>query len=355
MTTGEAVTVALLVLVPAALLWFVFLMRTGGDGRGRIRLGIPRALRPGEPDDVIEGRRLERIQWAGVLSSVSLAVFVVGYWLPETQRQEAFVERFSEESTDRGELIYAVPPQLDEDADPLQFKLEERQIALGQGCAGCHGPEGEGGEAQFGYKDPVTGKVVRYRAPPLNNVFQRWDEEVVRLTIERGRPGTPMPAWSVDFGGSMTPLMVEDVMAYLRTLPGNQRAPEELPSSCDDPTGPSQMDCGKAIFEARCTVCHGPQGQGKDAEGVTEQAFVERYEGSVQSIPPDQMWYQGLALWKGKVRHLDEGQHLTTVVNGRRLAFMPPFGDAPAQGIPIPPYPLTNEQIEAVVAYERSL
>jgi len=43
------------------------------------------------------------------------------------------------------------------------------------------------------------------------------------------------------------------------------------------------------------------------------------------------------------------------VQNGRRFAFMPQFSESPAQGIPVPPYPLTNAQIRAVVEYERSL
>jgi hypothetical protein len=62
-----------------------------------------------------------------------------------------------------------------------------------------------------------------------------------------------------------------------------------------------------------------------------------------------------MALWQGKVGHLPRSQHLLTVINGRRFAFMPTFSEAPAQGIPVPPYPLTDSQIEAVVEYERSL
>ena len=40
---------------------------------------------------------------------------------------------------------------------------------------------------------------------------------------------------------------------------------------------------------------------------------------------------------------------------GLSIAFMPAFAEAPAQGIPIPPYPLTDAQIEAVLEYERTL
>jgi mono/diheme cytochrome c family protein len=64
---------------------------------------------------------------------------------------------------------------------------------------------------------------------------------------------------------------------------------------------------------------------------------------------------QGMALWKGDVRHLSEEEHEWTIRNGRRFAFMPQWAEAPAQGLPVPPNPLSDAQIEAVIAYERSL
>jgi mono/diheme cytochrome c family protein len=333
---GDVITIALIVLVPAAILWGLFLSGARRPRRPGALLGIPQAMRPGQPDEVLEGRRLERIQVAGVLFSIATALFIVAYWFPEAQRQEAFTERFDKESVERGELIFNAPPPLEENADPAEFKAEERKIALGQACINCHGPDGAGGKVPNGYIDPVTGKKVEYIAPPLNNVFTRWDEEVVQFTIERGRPGTPMPAWGVEYGGSMTSQMVGDVIAWLKSLPGNNQPPGGISEECSDPEpvgGQNTLSCGKEIFEARCAVCHGPQGQGKDTD----------------------TYHQGMALWHGKVTHLEKYQHIFTVVNGRRFAFMPAFGEAPAQGIPVPPYPLKDSQIRAVVEYERSL
>ncbi len=332
METGQVVLVALVILVPAALLWGVFLLRANSKRKPGAKLGIPHAMRPAQPDESLEGPRLERIMVFGLLSTLAVAVFIPMYWLPEGQRQTSFTERFEEESVGRGELIFQVPPELPEESNAQQFKEVEREIALGQGCANCHGSEGQGGSAPF--QDPVSGKNVTYTAPPLNNVFQRWDEEVVEFTIERGRPGTDMPAWGVEYGGPMTDQMIADVIAWLRSLPGNQEGPAPLDAPCDNPKQQDYEDCGRQIFEARCAVCHGPEGQGKEDVKV---------------------WFQGAALWKGDVKHLNEDQHVTTVRNGRRYAFMPSFAEAPAQGIPVPPYPLTDSQIEAVVAYERTL
>ncbi len=129
----------------------------------------------------------------------------------------------------------------------------------------------------------------------------------------------------------MTQAMIDDVIAWLRTLPGNQNPPGGISEQCQKPSAGDRLSCGEEIFAARCAVCHGPEGQGKETDP----------------------WYQGLALWRGDVRHLNRQQHFQTILNGRRFAFMPQFGETPSQGIPAPPYPLTNAQIKAVMAYER--
>ena len=96
---------------------------------------------------------------------------------------------------------------------------------------------------------------------------------MIRFTIERGRPGTPMPAWGVEYGGPMTEQMVTDVIAYLKAeFPGQLGAARGARRCMRQPRFVGQPGCrsGKEIFEARCAVCHGPEGQGKedDASGT---------------------------------------------------------------------------------------
>ena len=358
METGTVLLIAFVVLVPAAILWGIFLTRQRRMEKPATLLGIPRAMRPAPPDEELEGPRLQRVMVGGLVATLATAVFIPVYWLPEKQRQEAFEHRFEEHSLERGQLVFSAPPPLEEDIPASEFKAEEKALALGQACSNCHGSPGTLGEEPdenvaaggFGnppFRDPISDEVIAYVAPPLNNVFTRWDEEVVRFTIERGRPGTDMPAWGVEYGGSMTQMMVDDVIAWLKTLPGNNEAPE-LSDGCQKPDSSNEIECGQEIFEARCAVCHGPEGQGKEG---TETREVE-VEGEKIQAP---VWYQGMALWKGDVRHLTEREHEYTIRNGRRFAFMPAFAEAPSQGIPVPPYPLTDEQIRAVMAYERTL
>lgn len=359
---NEFLVIALVVILPAALLWAIFISRSGGgSGKARYNLGIPRAMRPGLPDEKLEGSRLERILWGGVAATFATAIFIPAYWLPESSRQESFTERFNEESLERGELIFKEAPDLPEESNPQEFKEVEHAIALGMGCARCHSNTDAPSNAAGGYVDPATGEIVRYQAPPLGNVFQRWDEEVIRFTIERGRPGTPMPTWGVQYGGPMTEQMVNDIIAYLKSLPGNQVGPE-IRDSCN-PTGDEKLSggqkklCGKEIFEVRCAVCHGPLGQGKEEDGLLPADFPDPDELDPNALEDGLTgtWYPGMALWRGDVKHLDKDLHFYTIVNGRRFAFMPPFGEAPSQGIPANPYPLTEAQIKAVIKYERSL
>lgn len=350
--------IALVVMVPAIVLWAIFIARSRRPRRPGGILGIPQALRPGDPDEQLEGPRLERIMAAGVIATIATAIFIPAYWLPEKDRQEKFIERFAEESLERGMLITKVPPELPEDANPQEFREAEKALSLGMGCENCHGgvdqedpqsPENlAGGQVPNGFLDPSTGETVSYAAPPLNNVFQRWDEDIVRKVIEEGRPGTPMPTWGVEFGGPMTQQMVDDVIAYLKSLPGNQEAPPALSSNCEKPAEEDYMSCGQEIFETRCAVCHGPEGQGKESTGGMDKPET------LDVTEPSDPWYQGAPLWKGDVKHLAEYLHIKTVEEGRRQQWMPQFSEAPPQGIPVPPFPLTNKQIKAVVEYERN-
>ena len=373
MSRGDVILITLIVLGPALLLWGIYLMRTRRQRKPAAILGIPHAMRPGAPDDRLEGPRLERIQLAGFVFTFLTILGVAFYWFPERARQEAFTARFEEESLHRGQLIYNAPPQLEEDISAAAFKELEKELALGQACSNCHGGiavdeethevsaenTSTGGIGNPLFKDPANGDIIAYKAPPLNTVFSRWDPEVVRFTIERGRPGTDMPTWGVEFGGSMTSMMVDDVMAFLESI---QVPLEEVSEDCKKPERSTYMQCGQEIFEARCAVCHGPEGQGKedtrllyDDPEIDDQELLGAPEGENSKEDDYKVWYQGMALWNGDARHLSKDLHYLTIYNGRRFAFMPPFGEAPAQGIPIPPNPLTDQQIKAVMTYERSL
>jgi mono/diheme cytochrome c family protein len=163
-------SVVITIVVIAAVAWLAFLGVSALRSRGPEE--VPSNLAPGESDDVMETKRLERTQQAAVLLSAFLAIGLPLYYLGETNRQEGFVDQFDQESVTRGEHL-----------------VEEFD------CYSCHGPDGVGGVAS--YIEKRTGATVQWAAPPLNNIFYRYDRDAVRYWITYGRGNSPMPAWGL--------------------------------------------------------------------------------------------------------------------------------------------------------------
>jgi mono/diheme cytochrome c family protein len=69
-------------------------------------------------------------------------------------------------------------------------------------CASCHGADGEGGTA-----------------PSLNaeQFLQAASDEQIEQLVSVGVPGTPMGAFSQDFGGPLTSAQVRAVATYIRS------------------------------------------------------------------------------------------------------------------------------------------
>jgi cytochrome c oxidase cbb3-type subunit III len=112
----------------------------------------------------------------------------------------------------------------------------EGQRIFASSCAGCHGLDGRGGE----------------RAPDIatnTKTQRRSDEELLRI-VERGVPGTGMPAFS-----SLRANEARSVVRHLRFLQGTNSSAAELPGDSDR---------GHALFhgKARCAECHGVAGAG---------------------------------------------------------------------------------------------
>jgi len=95
-------------------------------------------------------------------------------------------------------------------------------------CASCHGPTGEGSAI----------------APSLNREEIRTaDSEWLIETISYGRPGTAMPAWSVEAGGPLSSNQIADMAAFLQA--GDwEKAGEIAAEQPASPMGPGMMRHG---------------------------------------------------------------------------------------------------------------
>ncbi|MBV9610887.1 MAG: cytochrome c, partial [Acidobacteriaceae bacterium] len=73
------------------------------------------------------------------------------------------------------------PPGKPKPEPPSSEDITDFKILYGENCAGCHGIDGRNGPARP-LHDPLYLAVI--------------PREALQKTIENGRPGTAMPAWS---------------------------------------------------------------------------------------------------------------------------------------------------------------
>ena len=189
--SGMVIVVAALV----AIGWLAFLVANGLRGRSQ-DVVAPNADMY-KTDDELEGRHLDRVLGISVILSAFLAVSLPVYYLGELDRQEQFVEDFAHVAVERGE----------------EHAVEFR-------CAQCHGDGLGGGVAA--YVDARSGVAVSWVAPPLNDIFYRYDRDEVKFWVTYGRANSPMPAWGEAGNGPMNDAQVEEVLDYLVSIQVDQ-------------------------------------------------------------------------------------------------------------------------------------
>lgn len=285
------------------------------------------ALRPGDTDDVLETDRLNSIiRWGG-WTVVVLAVFMVFYWLAEPGRMVSKEKKLLGQSIQRGRYYFALGQDPQTGKPPP--KGEGRPAGLPFECARCHGVDARGGQNEF--TDPNSGQRRTVPVPELRTVFARYEKPppgyrdaraYVTAVIERGRTdgvlgiGADMPNWGNKFGGPLTEQTIVDIVNYLESI--QEAAPTQ--------TGPPD---GAAIFAQFCSPCHGQAGAGGAGPAMTGGSETKQFPSIDDHI----------AFVKAGSK---PGQPYGT--SGKGTGGMPPW-----QGR------LTEEQIRAVVEYERGL
>lgn len=177
-------------------------------------------------------------------------------------------------------------------------------VLYNQNCAACHGADGKHGPAMM-LSDPVYLAIV--------------DDDTLRSTISKGRPGTAMSAFAQKEGGMLTD---EQVNAIVRGIRERWSKPNVLagtapPSyAAKDQGNPEQ---GQEVYTTYCVSCHGSGDKaGPKAGSVTNPSYL--------SLISD----QGLR---------------TIVIAGR-----PDFG-APDWRGNVPGRPMSEQEITDVVAW----
>jgi mono/diheme cytochrome c family protein len=171
--------------------------------------GAPPSRRPGPTDEALEGRLLENYQIAGVALTVFLAVLLPFLYLREPTRMRAAAAKEQTESVRLGHATFE------------EF------------CSRCHGPEAGGGTVKrFVAPGVKNAKPADYPAPNLHEIYARHPGQDVGTvawdTIQKGRPGTPMPTWGVRYGGPMNDQQITDLVNYLLSIQGDGKKRPQL-------------------------------------------------------------------------------------------------------------------------------
>lgn len=262
-------------------------------------------------DETLEGPRLERVLGWALCFSVVVAVTLPAYWLLEPGRQDRMKDDFLSDSVDRGKELFSKD---------------------GLNCAQCHGEDASGGAATPVLTAKQTGgdpRRVTWKAPSLNDVLLRFPREQVIQIITYGRPGTPMPAWGIAGGGPKNKQSVEDLVDYLDSIQLTSAEAREKQAG---------VTSGKVLFENNCARCHtkGASYGSPTVSGGGGALGPSLLDGVILRKFPD------LA---DHLKFVKEGSQFQKAygVGGIGTGQMPGFGMV-----------LTEEQIKAIVAYERS-
>src|SRR5436190_23806703 len=181
--------------------------------------------KPYYDDEILEGKRLERVQLLGVLLLVVLVVGLPLYWVFEPQRQAGAVEQKEDTFVGWGAELFATTAE------------------GGFNCAGCHGAKGGGGQAPYTLTNANTGEIqaVNWYAPAVNTIFYRFDESEVKFILVYGRPFSPMSPWGLAGGGPMNDQQIQTIIEYIKSIQITRVGcgpAEEDPQTCPSGTLP---------------------------------------------------------------------------------------------------------------------
>jgi len=318
------------------------LMKAGAPPGAEIELAPNR--KPYYDDDKLETKKLDAALGVALLLTVVSAVGLPAYWVKEANRQTDAVKGFDKRSVLRGQGLF----------EPTDSPKEGAHF----GCATCHGADGGGGVAKYSITD-VLGRTeqVQWKAPAVNTVAYRYSTQQIRQTLVYGRAGTPMPAWGTKGGGPMNDQQIDDLVHYLQATAGADHGAKISPDAAKaqartaaegearkagkvDGSGNPVID-GATMFTANCARCHtrGWSIDRPDVPGGGSYGPNLRGGATVRQFPTEEKMLEfiGASAQYGLPYGL-------TGIGQDAGGGMPHFSEV-----------LSEDDIKAIVAYERSL
>lgn len=173
-----------------------------------------------------------------------------------------------------------------------------------QNCAPCHGLTGQGdGPSASGLSVPPT--ALGDRAKMANRTPQEWFD-----ITKNGNMMRMMPPWK----NRLSDQEIWDTVAYAWSL-GTTR---------------EEVDQGKAVYEANCASCHGPDGKPAQPGASDLSDFSKTSQTS--NAAWDQVVSQGKGAMPGFNGKLSEAEQRAAVTYARTLSLAGPLFRAPIAG-----------------------
>jgi len=232
------------------------LMKAGAPPGSEMELAPNR--KPYFDDDKLETKKLDSALGVALLLTAVSAVGLPAYWVMESNRQANAIKGFDHRSVHRGHSLF--------------LPTDSPEHGAHFGCATCHGSDGSGGVATYTITDALgRTEQVTWKAPAINTVAYRYSTTQIRQILVYGRAGTPMPAWGTKGGGPMNDQQIEDLILYMQTPVHDDGLKIEPEAAKDqarqaaeaearllgkvDASGEPVVD-GEALFSANCARCH---------------------------------------------------------------------------------------------------
>jgi cytochrome c oxidase cbb3-type subunit 3 len=159
--------------------------------------------------------------------------------------------------------------------DPAQRPIPANKVMdfstlFADNCSGCHGASGKMGPA-----------------PPLNDqlFLSIIPDKELRQVIREGRRGTPMPAFAIAHGGSLTDKQIDVIAESIKSRWGGSppslktKPPPYLTPRESTEKRQTSIERGGDVFMRACMICHGEDGKGTKTDGkvalrINDPAFM---------------------------------------------------------------------------------
>ena len=210
--------VVALVLILAFLAWRILSVRRNPGTK------VPENLGDGHSDEQLEGPRLERALGTSLIFVLVVALALPLYFVFEPGRQTRALDGFDERAVERGATLFANNQMPGYDPTKSLLCANCHGVDAQGGAAPwvlqpeldkCDDVENKSNAAV----PECLPQQVAWAAPALDTVLLRFDPEQVARILVWGRPGSPMPAWGVESGkGVLNSQSINDLVAYLESI-----------------------------------------------------------------------------------------------------------------------------------------